>query len=473
MRIPPRRHGLAILAALCAVVVGGAMLPSSPAAAGAAHPPPGGWHGLAPAAAPATNPLKGFIPYAGSYSTFPYSMEWFYLPLNAVLVGPGRFDWSALDSQLTAIAGRGHQAAFRFYLDYPGKPTGVPAYLLRGGLVTHAYTDYGNNGASVSPDYDDPRLDAALDTFVSALGRRYDGDPRIGFIQLGLLGFWGEWHTYPHDGTTLPENWFASPAEALRIERDYDAAFDKTKLEVRYPGADNAALHLGYHDDSFAVETLPGVGWHFLDKMQQASTGDKWRSESVGGELRPEIQGCVFDATADCPVIEDGADNDFPDSVAQTHASWLINQYAFDPGYADANRARALAGSASLGYQLQVTQVDTPTVVHGRSLRVGVWIRNTGVAPFYYDWPLQVAAVDRHGRIAKTWTTPWSLTSVEPGTTRQFTATLTGSGLRPGEYTLVLRAANPLANGVPLRFADAAQDATLPGWLTIGRTSIA
>ena len=33
---------------------------------------------------------------------------------------------------------------------------------------------------------------------------RYDGDPRIGFVQLGLLGFWGEWHTYPYDGYAHP-----------------------------------------------------------------------------------------------------------------------------------------------------------------------------------------------------------------------------------------------------------------------------
>ena len=33
-----------------------------------------------------------------------------------------------------------------------------------------------------------------------------------------------------------------------------------------------------------------------------------------------------------------------------------------------------------------------------------------------------------------------------------------------------MRAANPLPHGVPLRFANAAQDTTLAGWLTLGRT---
>jgi hypothetical protein len=470
-----RRRGLPALAAICAAALGAVlvMTPAGPAHASSGQTQIGsGWRPLAPAAASATNPLEGFIPYAGSYQTFPYSMEWFYLPLSAVMAGPDRFDWSALESQLATIAARGHQSALRFYLDYPSKPSGVPRYLLDGGLATHAYNDYGNNGVSVSPDYNDANLDTALDQFIAAFGRRYDGDPRIGFIQAGLLGFWGEWHTYPHDGYTQPANWFASPAEQLRVLHAYDTAFDKTRLQVRYPSTDNAPLNIGYHDDSFAVETLPGIGWHFMDKMQQAGTTAKWLTQSVGGELRPEIQPCIFDAPADCPVIEDGADNNFPDSVTQTHASWLLNQFAFDPGYTGGNYARALAGSQSLGYQLRVTDVQTPALVLGRSMALGVRMTDNGVAPFYYDWPVQIAAVDHFGHIAQTWTTPWRLTDVKPGSPRQLTATVPVGALRAGIYTLVLRAANPLPGGVPLRFANAGQDTTLSGWLTLGRTLI-
>jgi hypothetical protein len=462
-----RWRGTAALAACLAAALAG--VPAHSASAAAAPP----WRTLAAGPAPASNPLEGFIPYAGSYAGFPYAMEWFYLPLNAVVTGPGRYDWSALEQQLNSVAGRGHQSALRFYLDYPGKPSGIPQYLLDGGLITHPYPDYGNNGLSVSPDYDDPNLDATLDGFVAALGARYDGDPRIGFLQLGLLGFWGEWHTYPYDGWAQPQNWFASEAEQLRILHDYDAAFNRTRLQVRYPSTDNAGLSMGYHDDSFAVETLPGIGWHFMDKMQQAGATAKWLTEPVGGELRPEIQGCIFDTPADCPVIEGGADNDFPGSVAATHASWLLNQYAFDPGYGSAAYPAALAGSQSLGYRLRVDAVQiAPVAVHDR-LGIGVRIGDLGVAPFYYDWPVQIAAVDQTGHTARTWTTSWQLTTVKPGAPVTWSSTVDTSGLHPGRYTLVLRAANPLPNGVPLRFANAAQDRTLPGWLTLGTTAVA
>src|SRR5512133_628428 len=131
-------------------------------------------------AAPADNPLKGFFPYAGSYTTFPHSMEWGYLPLRSLMTGPTNFDWTALESLLSAIAKRGHQAVFRVYLDYPSKPTGIPQYLLDAGLVTRTYPDYDNAGLSVSPDYENLLLRQALTNFIAAFGARYDGDPRIG-----------------------------------------------------------------------------------------------------------------------------------------------------------------------------------------------------------------------------------------------------------------------------------------------------
>ncbi|ROO86973.1 uncharacterized protein DUF4832 [Actinocorallia herbida] len=456
----PRHVRIAAVAALTALATA---LPTSVAAASA----PSGWRALAAADAPDTNPLEGFIPYSGSYSTFPHSMEWFYLPLDAVMTGPGAFDWTALEDQLDAIAARGHQAAFRFYLDYPGKPSGVPQYLLDAGLTTHPYDDFGNNGQSVSPDYDDPRLVAALDEFIAALGAAYDGDPRVGFVQLGLLGFWGEWHTWPHNGDPGTENWFASQAEQVRILDAYDAAFDETRLMVRYPSTDNAAHDIGYHDDSFAYSTLPGTGWHFMDLMRQAGTTEKWKDVPVAGELRPELQGCLFDLPMDC--TSDG-DNNFADGVAQTHASWLLNHYAFTPGYTGAAYDNALAAAKSLGYRLRVSAMRTGE--SRRGLTVSIRMRDDGVAPFSYDWPLQLAAVGRDGRVAKTWTTSWKLTGVQPGAPVEFSAALPDSGLRKGEYTLVLRAANPLRGGVPLRFANAGQDTTLPGWLTLGRTRV-
>jgi hypothetical protein len=434
---------------------------AAPAAALRTAPDPQ-WTPMAYAAAPADNPLKGFMPYAGSYDTFPYSMEWFYLPLRDVMTGPQQFRWTALERQLNDIAARGHQAVFRFYLDYPGKPTGIPQYLLDQGLATHAYNDFGNNGISVAPDYSDPRLVSALETFIAAFGRRYDGDPRVGFVTLGLIGFWGEWHTWPYDGWTNPENWMPDTAVLTRILTGYDTAFDRTRLLVRYPSPQNKELPMGYHDDSFAFETLPvsmgGQSWHFAQRLLDEGVTEKWRQEPVGGELRPEIQSCLWDEPVSCSQYED-----YTASVDQTHASWLLNQAAFaGTGFAGDKYFRALQGAKSLGYELTVTEASVT------AQRVSVRIANRGTAPFYYPWKAELAAIDAQGRIAARWPTRWTVTGIQPGADpTELSTAIDTRGLRHGTYDLVLRIANPLPGGIPLRFANTGQD-THSGWLHLG-----
>ncbi len=133
------------------------------------------WVTMDYAPAPADNPLKGFMPFYDAYGSrnapiandFPHSMEWFYVPLRNLMTGPDSFTFeTGIEPQLQSIASRGHQAVLRVYLDYPTHPTGIPQFLLDEGLEVHPYTFFGNSlrsTDSVSPNYDDPRLVAALE----------------------------------------------------------------------------------------------------------------------------------------------------------------------------------------------------------------------------------------------------------------------------------------------------------------------
>ena len=111
------------------------------------------------------------------------------------------------------------------------------------------YTDY---GGGKSPDYNDPRVVVALEKLIAALGKRYDEHPRVPYIQLGLLGFWGEWHTYPRNEL------FASAETQRRVIDAYHKAFSHKSLMARTPG-DYAGQQgwLGFHDDLFPEDT----GW--------------------------------------------------------------------------------------------------------------------------------------------------------------------------------------------------------------------
>jgi hypothetical protein len=421
-------------------------------------------YSLSYTSAPVANPLKGFMPYSGSYSTFPYSLEWGYLPLRSLMTGPGTFDWSSLDSFLNTVAARGHQAVFRVYLDYPTLPTGIPQYLLDDGLATYPYTDYGNT-ISVCPDYENPLLAQALTNFIAALGARYDGDPRIGFIELGLLGFWGEWHTYPE------VNLFASAQVQGEVIEAFTNSFQKTKLLARYPTVvgnfDPSTLPLGYHDDSFAYDTIAPPSYNFLGLMATANELNKWITQPIGGEIRPEVQSCMWNQATCVP-----AGQEYTNCVSSTHASWMLNQYAFDPGFTGTQKNLALAGARQLGYELFVSNALVVASNGSGPSNITVGMLNTGVAPFYYDWPVQLAALNNAHELVRTWTTPWKLSSLLPGTNTVWTYTQTNSGLPIGQYKLLLGVQNPMAGGIPLRFADTTQDADMAGWLTLGQFSV-
>jgi hypothetical protein len=411
------------------------------------------------------NPLKGFMPYTGSYATFPYSMEWSYLPLRSLMTGPTNFDWSSLDNLLSTDATRGHQTVFRVYLDYPTQPTGIPQYLLDDGLATYSYDDYDNDGISVCPDYSNALLQVALTNFIAALGARYDGDPRIGFITVGLLGFWGEWHTYPHT------NWFASVTVQNEVLTAYGLAFSKTKLLVRWPSGTNPSSRLiGYHDDSFAYETIDPPSYMFLGLLKAAGETNKWMTQPIGGEVYPPEQLCMWEATQTNCVPQGQA---FSNCVALTHASWMLNQGVFDPGFAGAQQALALAGSKSLGYELYVSNDVILDATLSGPLNVALQIANTGVAPFYYDWPVLLGALDSSNHLIKTWPTSWRLSTVLPAQTNtSWSWNQPNHGLAAGQYKLLLAAQNPMTNGMPISFADTAQNADLPGWLTLGIFSV-
>ena len=46
----------------------------------------------------------------------------------------------------------------------------------------------------ISAYFDDPIFMEEHEKFIKALAARYDGDPRLGGLDLGSYGNWGEWH---------------------------------------------------------------------------------------------------------------------------------------------------------------------------------------------------------------------------------------------------------------------------------------
>lgn len=428
------------------------------------------------APAPAGNPLKGLVPYAGEHrEEFPHSMEFNYLPLSVLVVGERTYDWQPLENLLDDVASRGHQTIFRIWMEYPGHNDGIPQYLVDQGLTIHEW-NYTNtepfpNQKIRTPDYDDPRLRTALVDFIAALGERYDGDRRIGFITAGLLGAWGEWHTYPRSEL------FAGRETQQAVLDTYEAAFETTRVLLRYPAGEghwnyveNALGNFGYHDDSFAFATLETGreedDWFYMSLLHAAgeSAVNKWKSQPIGGEIRPELWGEIFDED---PGITEA--QDFDECVAATHASWVMDTGMFRGEQPPARVARAIAAVQRMGYEFYIPSAKIE--VAGNALRLTCNIENRGIAPFYYAWPAE-CGLAREGEILAQWQTELDITGLLPGEVLELRTSVNIDQLPAGTSQLMLRIANPLEGAPPVRFANTTQDADIVGWLTLGSVEI-
>lgn len=409
--------------------------------------------------APADNPLKGLVPYEGQGDTFPHSMEFWYFPMNELMTGPDSFDWNLIEGKLNRITSRNCQAVIRVFMEYPGQPSACPEFLVKQGVKITKYRYDGD--INFTPDYNDERTRVAMNSFIVAFGKKYDGDPRIGFITMGILGHWGEWHTYPRG------NLFASKKVQTEIMDAFESAFSTTKILMRYPAgpdtwgkAPNHLRPFGYHDDSFAWATLTTGrdedDWFFQPAMESAGpeSVDKWKTQPIGGEIRPEVWGCVFDDPGCAPKGQE-----FEKCVAQTHVSWLMDSGMFQPGYrkkADKHRdARALRQIQKMGYEFYVRRIKFQP--NPNDLGIEVTVTNRGVAPFYYDWPIEMVVVSQQGTTLLRAKQKWKITRILPGAEQTWKTVLAIPGDISMESKIFLHVLNPMPGGKPLRFANVTQ----------------
>jgi hypothetical protein len=398
-----------------------------------------------PAAAPGPldNPLKGWCPYTDAGTIYlPYSMVFFPVSWQELEPRPGQYDFEAWEKRAWDVeAARGKHVMFRVYLDMPNRPVGVPQWLRDQGLKMTPYADH---GGGQSPDYDDPRLVKGLENLIAAMGRRYDEQPRVAFVQLGLLGFWGEWHTYPRNEL------FASPPTQKRLVDAYHRAFPHKSLMARKPG-DYAGQQawIGFHDDMFPEDTDGPEGWKFLPLMRMSRRTNNWKRSVVGGEM-------VFNGNR--PWLGERIETTRK-RLADAHFTW-IGPYCpaleTPPNEQFTDRANDLV--RRMGYQFALREVrHAAEVAKGAELEFSLAGENQGVAPFYYPWQAALALLDGKGKLVERLPLDWDIRKWQPGKFSERGSPRVDA--KPGEYQLGFGILDPwtelaaigLANQLPRR----------------------
>lgn len=402
----------------------------------------------APAPGPLANPLKGWCPYvdAGPISQ-PYSMVYHYVSWRELEPTPGHYDFDGWERRSwDKPAALNKHVVFRVYVDYPGRPSGLPDWLK--GQVK--LTRYESHGGGQSPDYEDPALVAGLERLIAALGERYDRNPRVAFVELGLLGYWGEWHTWPDDQLK------PSLATERRVIDAYHKAFPTVGLMAR-SARDYAGQQawLGFHDDMFPDDTDNGQDWSFLAGLRRSGRSDNWKQAPIGGEMVP---GAARKWLGD-PLTRTMID--------RSHFSW-VGPYC--PALARLGRSPEAEDLVRrMGYQFRWDEFRIPRrIVANQPCSVELDGVNEGVAPFYRAWDVQLALIAAGSGVVRTTKLPVDVRTWLPGAIHvEATTTFEAP---PGSYALALGIIDPSTKSPAIEFANRVE--TRNGWTILGPVEV-
>lgn len=405
---------------------------------------------FAPADGPLDNPLKGWCPFVTEATKLdvPYTMAYFNVTWKDLEPEEGKFAFSEWEKSKWELPGaKGKHIVFRLILDYPGDGLGVPDWVIKKGVKLTSYTDH---GGGKTPDYNDPKLLEPLLKFIKVLGERYHGNYRVAFIQLGTLGHWGEWHTWPR--TEL----FASPETQKKVIGAYLKAFPSTHLMARNPvDPVDKFTDLGYHDDMIPQDTQGPNDWEFLSAMRIAGLMDGWQTKPRGGEIVPaELKSYATDRLGTTmKAIEDA------------HFSWIgpaCPPLVAQTAELKANQERMVR---KMGYTFQLVSAKVNSVVG--QVQIDLNGVNTGVAPFYYPWKVKYAFLDIKNNPVAVRDANLDIRKWLPG---PFRATSALQAPPPGSYRLAIGIEDPYTNTPAITFAN--NLTVLDKWTVLGTVKV-
>jgi hypothetical protein len=348
----------------------------------------------------------------------------------------------ALDWHLNRKGPNDKHLILRVFCQWDGSETdknklACPAWLMQKVDLLTGKNTLGKGGGTVV-DFNNPYFVEQAKQMIAALGQRFNNDPRIYAIQLGIIGYWGEWHAFQFKPEAGGQGYKLSNDTKQQILDAYKAAFPNKLLMGRY--LDDPVLKsdnkVGFHNDYFWTGNSHNNAFEY-------NVGEKWKQGPIGGESPPGPNGSEFYLA--------GAGLQ---SIRRAHYSTMkIGAFYREPFDAHKHtqqygleREEYIKAHKQMGYNFQIEQALFPSSLPKgtKAVPLTVEINNIGIAPFYYDWDIELAL------LAQSADTPLQviqssqkLSSFLPGQTNTVTAELPIPVDNQGSYRLAIRIVQP------------------------------
>lgn len=430
----------------------------SPTAQEIANPLRGQYEDLLVPLFPQGNPAQqAYPPWPASYDAS-VAVSWRQLqPVDPGTLPPDapdgrKFDFSAIDDALTKLARRNMRLILRVYAYNSCCDTGavnntnigIPDWMRS---AATAYPGPANSGVTqVVPNWNDPRYLEAFGKLLAALGRRYDGDERLGVFEFsGYRQFGDQSITAGSIRRLVAANVDAFPRTQLVVtpqnpEIVRELLADDVTKKLSAPvgirsdclGAQSPLPAWAESNDSRYVQTNDAVVNAIKQRMTSALVISQWCRLPDGADPRSYYEKGLHDVIR--YHVSMTSSTNFPDRDATS---------AMD------RRAYALWGqvNATAGYRYSVEAQPGSQSIQGKVASISVAWTNYGSAAATEKWVAGYKLVDFSGTAIRTLPATCKLDTLthddsSPSREEPVAATCTESahvdltGLAPGHYTL-------------------------------------
>ena len=354
---------------------------------------------------PDKNPMKGWN--SGWWDDLDIATVGFqYIKWNEFEPTDGSFDFDYVEEVINRPGSSGRHLILRLYTDWFGNDQvsdAGPQWL---------YDDYGvarlqsPNGKYIT-DYNDPNYISQVKEAIEALANQYNNDPRMYVVQLGVLGYWGEWHTF----TFNDDNFDITFDSKTQIIETYKSNFSNVEIMGRQPWDEplTSTGNIGFHNDFF----VPNNG-HSNEFDVSVDENNQWMQGPIGGESPP-----INDNDQEQYMIDLYETPTGMEMITKGHYSTMQLGDAVRPSCdngQETSRCQAFMElHRKMGYNYQITNaLFAETLTQSDNLSVDLAITNIGVAPMYYDWDVQFALLNESNEPVALFETPYDVRSILP-----------------------------------------------------------
>ena len=288
---------------------------------------------------------------------------------------------------------------------------------------------------SAAPDWNNEAFLSRWEALWAELGKRYANDPRLGYVDVGGYGKYGEWWV---DGAAL----HITDANGLRMIKAVTTAFPtkhvliNTMSPVKFTlAALDANPNLGIRTDSLGCPNM----YSMVTDKYAGRLADMWKTRPFFSE---------WGTTGD-PVV--GADQ-----VKKWHVS-TTSSHNMRLMYADMNATQKTAYTKAIqtaGFRYAVNKVTIGPLVRGKTTAVTTTFANLGSAPTYDGWSVQLWLVDSAGRKVYAKQLAVDLRKYLPGTYSKTSYISVPTTLPKGTYTATIAVVDRLKYSTPMYLSN-------------------